>query len=150
MIPNLNDLSASYSKKEEKGPEYLSGDSKQEFSPNMLLKYWNIYAEKPKKEGKINIFTILTSNPPTLLENFKVEVQIENKIQDDLLNSEKVDLLNYLRVELKNFSVDISTRLIEQTAKKKLYTSTEKYQHMAQKNPALEEFKKRFNLDLDY
>lgn len=150
LIPNLNDLSASYSKKEEKGPEYLSGDSKQEFSPDMLLKYWNIYAEKTKKEGKINIFTILTSNPPTLLENFKVEVQIENKIQDDLLNSEKVDLLNYLRVELKNFSVDISTRLIEQTAKKKLYTSTEKYQHMAQKNPALEEFKKRFNLDLDY
>lgn len=150
LIPNLNDLTASYSRKEETGPEYLSGDSKEEFSADTLLKHWNIYAEKTKKEGKINIFTILTSNPPTLLENFKIEVLIENKIQDDLLNSEKVDLLNYLRVELKNFSVDLITRLIEQTEKKKLYTSTEKYQHMAQKNPALEEFKRRFNLDLDY
>lgn len=150
LIPNLNDLTASYSKKEESGPEYLSGDSKEEFSMDTLLKYWNLYAEKTKKEGKINIFTILTSNPPGLLDNFMVEVLIENKIQDDLLNSEKVDLLNYLRVELKNFSIDLSTRLIEQTAKKKLYTSTEKYQHMVQKNPALEEFKKRFNLDLDY
>lgn len=150
LIPNLNDLSASYSKKEEKGPEYVSGDSQQEFNSDNLLRHWNIYAEKVKKEGKINIFTILTANPPTLLENFLVEVIIENKIQDDLLNTEKIDLLNYLRVELKNFSIDLATRLMEQTGKRKLYTSTEKYQHMVQKNPNLEEFRRRFNLDLDY
>lgn len=150
LIPNLNDLTASYSKKEEKGPEYLSGDSKQEFSSDLLLKHWNIYAEKVKKEGKINIFTILTANPPTLLDNFVVEVIIENKIQDDLLNIEKIDLLNYLRVELKNFSIELTTKLMEQTTQRKLYTSTEKYQHMVQKNPNLEEFKRRFNLDLDY
>ncbi len=150
LIPNLNDLSASYSKKEEKGPEYVSGDSKQEFNSDTLLRHWNIYAEKVKKEGKINIFTILTANPPTLLENFLIEVIIENKIQDNLLNIEKIDLLNYLRVELKNFSIDLITRLMEQTGKRKLYTSTEKYQHMVQKNPNLEEFRRRFNLDLDY
>ena len=146
----MNDLSASYSKKEEKGPEYVSGDSKQEFNSDTLLRHWNIYAEKVKKEGKINIFTILTANPPTLLENFLIEVIIENKIQDNLLNIEKIDLLNYLRVELKNFSIDLITRLMEQTGKRKLYTSTEKYQHMVQKNPNLEEFRRRFNLDLDY
>lgn len=150
LIPNLNDLTASYSRKEEKGPEYLSGDSKQEFSSDVLLRHWNIYAEKVKKEGKINIFTILTANPPTLLDNFVVEVIIENKIQDDLLNIEKIDLLNYLRVELKNFSIELTTKLMEQTTQRKLYTSTEKYQHMVQKNPNLEEFKRRFNLDLDY
>lgn len=150
LIPNLNDLEANYSKKEEIQAAYLIGESKLEFSSDSMLKFWNAYAEKIKKEGKINIFTIMTANPPVLLDNFLIELLIENKIQEDLLNSEKVDLLNYLRVELKNFSIDLQTRHMEQTQKKRLYTSSDKYQHMLEKNPNLEEFKRRFNLDLDY
>jgi DNA polymerase-3 subunit gamma/tau len=150
LIPNLNDLEANYSKKEEIQAEYLSGESKLEFSSDSMLKFWNTYAEKIKKEGKINIFTIMTANPPVLLDNFLIELVIENKIQEDLLSSEKVDLLNYLRVEMKNFSIDLQTRQMEQTQKRRLYTSSEKYQHMLEKNPNLDEFKRRFNLDLDY
>jgi DNA polymerase-3 subunit gamma/tau len=150
LIPNLNDLEANYSKKEEIQAEYISGESKLEFTSDSMLRYWNSYAEKIKKEGKINIFTIMTANPPVLLDNFLVELVIENKIQEDLLSSEKVDLLNYLRVELKNFDIDLQTRQMEQTQKRRLYTSSEKYQHMLEKNPNLEELKRRFNLDLDY
>jgi DNA polymerase III subunit gamma/tau len=150
LIPNLNDLEANYSKKEEIQATYLIGENKLEFSSDSMLKFWNAYAEKIKKEGKINIFTIMTANPPVLLDNFLIELLIENKIQEDLLNSEKVDLLNYLRVEMKNFSIDLQTRHMEQTQKKRLYTSSDKYQHMLEKNPSLEEFKRRFNLDLDY
>jgi DNA polymerase-3 subunit gamma/tau len=150
LIPNLNDLEANYSKKEEIQAAYLIGESKLEFSSDSMLKYWNDYAEKIKKEGKINIFTIITANTPVLLDDFIIELLIENKIQEDLLSSEKVDLLNYLRVEMKNFSIDLQTRYMEQTQKKRLYTSSDKYQHMLEKNPNLEEFKRRFNLDLDY
>ena len=150
LIPNLNDLEANYSKKEEIQAEYLSGESKLEFSSDSMLKFWNSYAEKIKKEGKINIFTIMTANPPVLLDNFLIELLIENKIQEDLLSSEKVDLLNYLRVAMKNFSIDLQTKQMEQTQKRRLYTSSEKYQHMLEKNPNLEELKRRFNLDVDY
>ena len=150
LIPNLNDLEAHYSKKEEIQAAYLNGESKLEFSSDSMLKYWNDYAEKIKKEGKINIFTIMTANTPVLLDDFIIELLIENKIQEDLLSSEKVDLLNYLRVEMKNFSIDLQTKYMEQTQKKRLYTSSDKYQHMLEKNPNLEEFKRRFNLDLDY
>ena len=150
LIPNLNDLEANYSKKEEIQAAYLIGESKLEFSSDSMLKFWNAYAEKIKKEGKINIFTIMTANPPVLLDNFLIELLIENKMQEDLLSSEKVDLLNYLRAEIKNFSIDLQTKYIEQTQKKRLYTSSDKYQHMLEKNPNLEEFKRRFNLDLDY
>jgi DNA polymerase-3 subunit gamma/tau len=92
----------------------------------------------------------MTAYPPLLLDNYIIEFYIENKIQEDLLVSEKVDLLNYLRVQLKNFSKDIQTKKVEKTQKKRLYTSSEKYEHMLQKNPNLEEFKRRLNLDLDY
>ncbi len=150
LIPNLNDLEANYSKKEEEKPEYLSGESKIEFDTEMLLKYWNQYAEKVKREGKINIFTIMTSNPPSLLENFVIELIIENRVQEELLMNEKVELLNFLRTELKNFGIELATKQVENTAKKRLYTSTEKYNHMVEKNPKLEEFRRRFNLDIDY
>jgi DNA polymerase-3 subunit gamma/tau len=150
LIPNLNDLGANYSKKEDIEAEYLSGESKVEFNSDMMLNCWNTYAEKIKKDGKINVFTIMTAYPPLLLDNYIIEFYIENKIQEDLLVSEKVDLLNYLRVQLKNFSIDIQTKQVEQTQKKRLYTSSEKYEHMLQKNPNLEEFKRRLNLDLDY
>ena len=150
LIPNLNDLEANYSKKEAEQPEYLSGDSRIDFDSNALLKFWNQYADKLKGEGKINIFTIMTSNPPTLLENFVIELIIENRVQEELLANEKVDLLNFLRTELKNFGIELSTKYIEATGKKRAYTSTEKYNHMLEKNPKLEEFRRRFNLDIDY
>jgi DNA polymerase III subunit gamma/tau len=150
IIPNLNDLTASYSKKEEEKVDYVSGDSKRDFNSETMLKLWNDYAQKIKQEGKINIFTLMTANAPTLLDNYQIELIIENKIQENQLSNEKIDLLNFLRVELQNFSVDIVTKQIEQTNKKRLYTSAEKYQHMVEKNPSLEEFRRRFNLDLDY
>ncbi|HEY1062339.1 MAG TPA: DNA polymerase III subunit gamma/tau [Daejeonella sp.] len=150
LIPNLNDLEANYNKKQEERPEYLSGDSKMDFNADSLLRFWNTYAAKMKNEGKINIFTIMTSYPPRLLPDYVIELDIENKLQEDLLQAEKVDLLNFLRTELKNFSIDLQTKLLEQTQKKRLYTSNEKYQHMLEKNPNLEEFRKRFNLDLDF
>ncbi|WP_411273720.1 DNA polymerase III subunit gamma/tau [Daejeonella sp.] len=150
LIPNLNDLEANYSKKEEEKPEYLDGESRMEFDWNTLLTFWNEYAEKLKHEGKLNIFTIMTSNPPTLLENFVIELIIENRVQEELLINEKVDLLNFLRTKLKNFGIELNTKHIEVTGKKRLYTSTEKYNHMVEKNPKLEEFRRRFNLDIDY
>jgi DNA polymerase III subunit gamma/tau len=99
--------------------------------------------------GKINLFTLMTANPPTLLDNFQVEVIIENKIQEGQLGTEKIDLLNFLRVTLQNYGIDIVTRQIEKSDKKKLYTSHEKYHHMAEKNPLLEDFRKRFNLNIE-
>jgi DNA polymerase-3 subunit gamma/tau len=128
----------------------VMGESREHFDSDRMLKYWNQYAEKTKKEGKINIFTIMTANPPALLEGYAIELVIENKVQEELLINEKVDLLNFLRTELKNFGIELITKHVEPTAKRRLYTSTEKYNHMVEKNPKLEEFRKRFNLDIDY
>ncbi len=150
LIPNLNDLEANYSKKEEEKKEYLVGEDKLEFDSDSLLKHWNEYAEQIKNEGKINIFTIMTANPPVVLENFMIELLIENKIQEELLSAEKVDLLNFLRTRLQNFEIQLITKQAEASSKKRLYTSSEKYNHMVEKNPKLEDFRRRFNLDIDY
>jgi DNA polymerase-3 subunit gamma/tau len=41
------------------------------------------------------------------------------------------------------------TRQIEKNEKRRLYTSVEKYQALVEKNPALEDFKRRFNLSVE-
>lgn len=150
LIPNLNDLEAVSSAGEAKEAEYITGDSRDEFSPDTMLRYWNQYAEKIRNEGKINIFTIMTTHPPTLADGFNIELVIENKIQEELLGTEKVDLLNFMRTQLRNFGIELITKMAGPDSKKRLYTSAEKYQHMVEKNPKLEEFKQRFNLDLGF
>ncbi|MFD2160965.1 DNA polymerase III subunit gamma/tau [Paradesertivirga mongoliensis] len=149
IIPNLNDLSGNSDKAEEDTPKYVSGESRVPFSSETFLGVWNNYAAQIKKAGKINLFTIMTANPPTLLDDFKIELVIDNRIQEELLMLEKIDLLNHLRLTLENFGIDIITRQAEQNEKKKLYTSHEKYQHMVAKNPKLEEFRRKFNLDVN-
>lgn len=149
IIPNLNDLAGNNQVAEEL-PKYISGESQNDFTTDDLLNSWNQYANEAKQTGKINIFTLMTANAPALTDGHLIELQIENKIQAGLLAAEKIELLNFLRTRLQNFQIDIAARIAEQTGKKKLYTSSEKYQHMVEKNPKLEEFRKRFNLDLDY
>ncbi|MFM6976859.1 MAG: DNA polymerase III subunit gamma/tau [Sphingobacteriaceae bacterium] len=147
LIPNLNELIST--EIEEKKPDYLTGDSQEDFNQDVLLNRWNEYAERMKKVGKINLFTLLTTNAPVLMDGFKIELAIENKIQETQLQDERIDLMNFLRTELNNFQIELITKIVENTEKKRLYTSTEKYLHMVEKNPKVEEFRKRFNLDLE-
>jgi DNA polymerase-3 subunit gamma/tau len=97
----------------------------------------------------MNLFTIFTSNAPVMLEPYKFEVIVGNKSQENTFRDEKPNLLNFLRTSLKNFDIEVHTRIDEIKAAKRPYTTSEKFQHMATKNPQLAELKRRFNLDLD-
>ena len=98
----------------------------------------------------MSLFTVFTANAPVMLEPYQFEVVVGNKSQETLFRDEKPDILNYLRTSLKNFSIEVQTRVDEIKASKKPYTNTEKFQHMASKNPQLAELKRRFNLETDY
>jgi DNA polymerase-3 subunit gamma/tau len=148
LIPSLTALENMATEGiENKEPKYIDGNDKDSFTFEKLLELWNQYAHKAKDEGKINVFTLLTSNDP-ILENEEITILIENKIQESILQDELVYFLNFLRTQLKNFNLNIVTRKVERQLKNRLYTSIEKYQYMAQKNPQLEELRKQFNLDI--
>ncbi len=149
LIPNLNDLESPAKKAEADGPVYLSGDSQNPFTADEFLECWMRYAEKCKQVNKLNLFTLMTAAAPELKPNNEVVVGVENKTLESTLSFEKIDLLNFLRSELQNFSITLTSRQVEKTERKRLYTSTEKYQYMAEKNPKLEEFRRRFNLGIE-
>jgi DNA polymerase-3 subunit gamma/tau len=148
-IPSLKDLNNVQETIAEEEDPYLKGDSKEDFTFDDFLKLWNTYAATIKADGKMSLFTIFISEVPKMLRPYVFEIVVENKVQENLLREEKPAMLNYLRSNLKNFDIEVHTRIDEQVAVKKPYTSQEKYQHMAAKNPQLAELKKRFNLDFD-
>jgi DNA polymerase-3 subunit gamma/tau len=149
-IPSLKDLAKTTAAETatEDNP-YIKGDAAEDFTIDAFLKHWSDYAAKLKAEGNMTLVTIFTANAPTMLKPYEFEVILANKTQESQFRDDKHNLLNFLRVGLKNFNIEVITRIDEIKAAKRPYTTTEKYQHMASKNPQLAELRRRFNLDLD-
>jgi DNA polymerase-3 subunit gamma/tau len=148
-IPSLKDVGKTLEAAAEDEDPYIKGDARNEYTPDQLLKCWSDYAALMKSEGKKNLLTIFISNPPKQLAKNVYEVLVENKVQENLFRDERPNLLNYLRTTLKNFDIEINARVDEVAVVRRPYTASEKFQHMAAKNPALAELKAKFNLDFD-
>lgn len=148
LIPSLTDLERVATGDDEKEPKYITGDAKESFTQEQLNECWTQYANKAKEDGKINIYTLLSSADPQLQANDVIIAHIEHKLQETLLQEEMIDLLNTIRPKLRNFNISVKTKQVERVAVNRLYTSTEKYQYLLEKNPKLEEMRKRFNLDI--
>ncbi len=148
-IPSLKDVGKTPEEVLEEEDPYLKGNAKEDFTFDDFLKLWNTHAATVKAQGKMSLFTIFISEVPKMLRPYVFEIVVENKVQENDFKNEKPVLLNYLRSTLKNFDIEVITRIEESTVVKRPYTSQEKFQHMAAKNPQLLELKKRFNLDFD-
>ncbi|WP_295792659.1 DNA polymerase III subunit gamma/tau [Mucilaginibacter sp.] len=148
-IPSLKDVGKTKEAMAEEEDPYIKGDARNEYTPDQLLKCWSDYAAMMKADGKKNLLTIFTTNPPRQLKPNLFEVIVENKVQENVFRDERPNLLNYLRTTLKNFDIEINARIDEVAVVKRPYTASEKFQHMAAKNPALVELKTKFNLDFD-
>ena len=149
QIPNLDSVFEEKKVDEQKGPEYITGDAEEPFGEQEFMGFWNTFANKIKAENKISLYTLMVANPPVLKEDYKVEVIVENPIQQQLLIESKIDVLNYLRQKLKNFKVDLIPILQKTNVVRKPVTDTEKYQAMVAKNPLLDKFRKEFNLGFE-
>jgi hypothetical protein len=89
------------------------------------------------------------SRVPRLEEGYRLVLEIDNSVQDDLIANIKPELISWLRTELKNSKVELSTVITESSREKFIYTDSEKYREMLKKNPKLEILKDRFKLDFE-
>jgi len=149
LIPSLNDLDRVAQEDDDKGPKKVTGEAREPFSYDRLLEVWNAFTQKMKAADKINLFTILNNFAPTLLNPELIEISVESKTQEHLVQQESVELLNFLRNELSNFGVEVTYKLVERKIENRLYGNREKYDYLVNKNPKLDELRKRFNLDVN-
>jgi DNA polymerase-3 subunit gamma/tau len=149
LIPNLNDIGRTANNDDDKGPKKATGEAREPFSYDRLLEMWSQYIQILKAADKINLFTILNNFPPKLLSPVLIEVSVESKTQEHLVQQELVELMNFLRNGLQNFAIDITFKQVERKLENRLYGNREKYDYLLNKNPKLEELRRRFNLDIN-
>ena len=79
-----------------------------------------------------------------------VNLELTGSVEEMLFQSLRSSLITYLRDRTGNSSLLIQTTIMEQTnGEKKLYTTKDKFDHLAAKNPVLKELKERLGLDPD-
>ena len=145
---DLNNLAVQEEEDDEE-TALLTGTQFEPIQMDTLLSHWHAIADQYKAENKINIFTMMTANPPRLAQDHQIEITLENTIQQDVLMLEKPDIVNALRSRLKNYAIDIQGKLQESTAVRKPYTAQEKYEAMVKKNAVLDQLRQDFNLGLE-
>ena len=149
LIPDLKNLQRVVSAGLSTDSEYLHGDQKVDFTEKDLLEIWKCYIKIAKDKSKMSLAGLMENNPPVLMPDYEIRVMLNNKLQEQELQTEKIDLLNFLRSELKNFAVTIFSVITVSTATKRPYTSLDKYNYFVEKNPAMEQLRKAFNLNID-
>lgn len=122
-------------------------DEKEEFSEEQLKIKWEAFVKR--LDDRPNLQSTL-SNAPVLKDNFLLELEIENSLQEDLISNIKPELLTWLRIELKNSMIQLNTVYTENSKGRVIYTDAEKFDELMKKNENLALLRQKFNLDFGH
>ncbi|MBD2704050.1 DNA polymerase III subunit gamma/tau [Spirosoma sp. BT702] len=110
---------------------------------------WNTFARLRRQQNDITTEQVVL-NRELVLDGTIIHLTLDNKLQVDFLTELKPDLLGYLRNELQNSQIQIEHKVSVQEVKKMIYSSQDKFNYLAEKNPVLHDLRKALNLEVDY
>ncbi len=102
---------------------------------------------KQKKENKIWPLLFQLSQPK-IIDSTTIEYTVPSPLNKVELEREFVYFLPFLRKGLNNFSIQIKIIVKESEEKNFIYTPEEKYKRLREINPAIDELRKKLDLDL--
>jgi DNA polymerase-3 subunit gamma/tau len=111
-----------------------------------LREAWNEFAEQRKNQ--MAEYHLLKQE--FSFQNNLISLFLTNPIEEPLLQSVRSDLMTYLREKLENSSLQLEGVMQEHQTRRIAYTNKEKFEHLAEKNPALYELKEKLGLDPDF
>lgn len=127
-----------------------SEQPKNNFTQESLETTWDIYANDLKAKGKTNLATALLSKRPVLVNGSSIEFTINNKAIEESINEDKMNFLGFLRKELNNYAIQLNLIMTLAEDKTNLYTATDRYKHLAEKNPNINKLRQLFDLDVEF
>jgi hypothetical protein len=116
------------------------------FTEQQLREVWNEFADQRKK---LQAEYQMLSQPYSRVDN-QIIVTLLSPVHETMLNNIKSELTAFLREKLKNHLIQVSGDFTAADDKKMMYTNREKFDYLADKNPALKELKDRLGLDTDF
>ncbi|MEO6167015.1 MAG: DNA polymerase III subunit gamma/tau [Chitinophagales bacterium] len=115
---------------------------------------WKSYLKIIEGEKKQVILKILEAFPPEIVGNKTVLIRVGTESYLNTLNGEREEMYYFLKKELDKKAIDLVIQVDKQKSRaetsRKPYTTGEKFNHMVQKNPKLQDLKDRLKLELDY
>ncbi len=110
---------------------------------------WDTLVEHLKERQRYSEYVIL--NRPFTLKGTTIYLAVDNEIQQELLTTAlRTEVLTYLRKEVQNSTLHLEVSILEQEKVKMIYTQAEKFNFLAEKNPALNDLRSALGLDYDY
>ena len=119
------------------------------FSQAELIIFWDEYADKLKNDSP-HLYSTLKSSRPALKPGWTISFTLENKVLEDELTVRKTEMMEFLRLHLNNYKIQLQTSIAETQKTLKPYTDKEKYELMAEKNPALRSLREELDLEIEY
>ncbi|RFC54696.1 hypothetical protein DXU93_06835 [Brumimicrobium aurantiacum] len=119
------------------------------FSIDDLRMTWRKFAFKAKEEGMGTLYTAMVGNDPEIGKNYLVRHRVDNDVQLGFIKNNETTLVGYLRKELNNWSIKLEV-FEESVQGGKLYSSKDKFNDMAERNPHLKTLRQKFKLDIDF
>jgi len=132
-----------------KNPDKLiEGTDEKKFTEIDLITAWNEFVEKVIDPVRQNLISSLRKGKPQRSSDGIIRYGLQNEVQMEEANGERNNLINYLRKQLGNYSLKVDFFVIPSESRNDdAYTDEEKFKKMAQKNPALEDLRKQFDLE---
>ena len=84
------------------------------------------------------------------VRDHQIVVPLLHPVQETMLNAIRTEITAYLREKLKNNTILVVGELKLTDDKKMVYTPSDKFKYLADKNPILLELKERLGLDTDF
>ncbi|MEO6903884.1 MAG: DNA polymerase III subunit gamma/tau [Bacteroidia bacterium] len=127
-----------------------SGAKNNTLTIQAVCEIWDKYAQDLKVKGKSNLGIALLNKRPVLVGDATIEFSVTNEALKEAINEDKLNFLGFLRRELNNFSIQLNLVMTAMEDKTNLYTATDRYNRLAEKNPMIKKFKQSFDLDIEF
>lgn len=111
-----------------------------------MRKAWDMYTDQRKDQAAE--YQILKREYQFTFPT--ISIILTNPVEESLLENFRRELIQYLREQLKNNEINVVAVMQKTAGKKVIYTSKEKFEHLAEKNPYLNELKERLGLDWEF
>lgn len=124
-----------------------TGVQNQPYTAESVLEKLKEYTIIRKKSDRIRL--AIASCEAEISQNGRIVVKVSNQIQEADISGAKNEMVNYLKRELQNSTIDFTIEITQNVTKKRLYTDTDRFKYLCDKNPLLEQLKQKFSLDFE-
>lgn len=122
-----------------------------DFSEEDFMQHWKSLIQEQYDKGNKSV--AVGMKDAILRSDYQIEVLVDNQVQVSKIQQQKIIIVEKLRKKLQNGRINLTTRLKAKDEKKEpdqFESDQDKFEKLAEKNPALLEMRKRFKLDIEY